>query len=444
MRILNENLVAQYDAALAETDQLLENYYPGDRGVRQPVHTLYVPADRYTPDLPKRFGQQALELVNEHGGMVELAKAVLSEDVYGEALTEQQISDVAAAVEQKLTTEPIEDLRLDFEDGFGHRSDEEEDAAAVEAGRALAKTWIAGADGDAVWPTPFAGIRFKCFEADVRHRGLATFDLFLAGLLDEYKNATGSYQIPEQLVLTLPKVTTVAQVEVMVAAAKELEKHYGLENGTINFEVQVETPQVILAADGTVPVAQLIGAGEGRVTSLHYGTYDYSASLGVAAAYQSMEHPVADYAKDVMQVAIAGTGVHISDGSTNILPIGDVEQVKKAWALHARLVTRHLRRGIYQGWDLHPAQLPTRYLATFAFYRSGFDAAATRLDNYVHAKDSAIMDEPATAKSLASYLERALGCGAVSAEEIESKAGVTLTQLTALARTGYMPQPASL
>ncbi len=436
MLTLNATLRAKYDQVLAEPYDLLATYSPGDRPVRQPVHTLYVPADRYTPDLPYQYGQQALELVEKHGGMRRLA-----DDVLGSSLNAELRQQVADAVVTKLNTEPIEDLRLDFEDGFGHRSDAEEDEWAEKAGRAVAQTWLTGAqESPKVSPTPFAGIRFKCFEQDTRRRALATLDLFLYGLLDEYKKATGSYQIPEMLVLTLPKVSTVAQVEVMVAAAKEIEQAYGLDEGTIKFEVQIETPQVIISQGGAFEVSHVIRAGEGRVTSLHYGTYDYSASCGVAAAYQSMEHPVADFAKDVMQVAIAGTGVHISDGSTNILPIGDEEQVRAAWALHARLVTRHLERGIYQGWDLHYAQLPTRFLATFAFYRKGFAAAATRLDNYVHQKDSAIMDEPATAKSLAAYLQRALSCGAVTGEEIEANAGVTLDQLAHLARTGYMPK----
>src|SRR5699024_8972432 len=168
--------------------------------------------------------------------------------------------------------------------------------------------------------------------------------------------------------LTLPKVSTVAQVEAMAFLAEKLEENHGLDAGRIRFEVQVETPQAIIAADGTHPVAQLIHAGKGRFCDLHYGTDDYSASLSVAAAYQSMEHPVADLAKDVMQVAVAGTGVELSDGSTNIIPAGDPENIAAAWELHARLVARHLSRGIYQGWDMHENQLVTRYLATFAFF----------------------------------------------------------------------------
>ncbi|WP_262107187.1 HpcH/HpaI aldolase/citrate lyase family protein [Arthrobacter sp. Marseille-P9274] len=405
---------ARIESELAATDELLAAAYPGERAERQPVHTVYVPADSFTPDLASRWGAEALAAVKEHGGLEQLAAS----------LGLREPAQLAELVRRKLESEPIEDLRLDFEDGYGHRPDAEEDAAAESAGRLVAEAVAAGT------APPFIGIRFKCFEAPTRARGLRTLDLFLGSLLE---HAGGV--LPDGLVLTLPKVSTVAQVRAMVIVCEELEHVHGLAAGRLRFEVQMETPQLILAADGTVPVAQLIHAGAGRVSSLHYGTYDYSASLGIAAAYQSMEHPAADYAKSVMQVAVAGTGVHLSDGSTNILPLGDAENVAVAWALHARLVRRHLERGIYQGWDLHAAQLPTRFLATYAFYRDGFEAAATRLKNYVHRIPSAIMDEPATARALARFIHRGLVCGAVEEAEFIRLADVSPAQLAALAHS---------
>ena len=205
-------------------------------------------------------------------------------------------------------------------------------------------------------------------------------------------------RLPGGFVVTFPKVTSVDQVEAMVLACEQVEQGVGLAEGAIRFEIQVETPQAICGPDGTALVARMVHASAGRCTSLHYGTYDYSASCGIAAAYQSMEHPAADHAKAVMQVAAAGTGVHLSDGSTNVLPVGDHDAVVSAWRLHGRLVRRSLERGYYQGWDLHPAQLPSRYLATYAFYREGLQPAGLRLKNYVGQVDSGVMDEPATAR----------------------------------------------
>ena len=409
MTALTEEDLAGIDSRLSGTDALLATEYPGDDGTRQPVHTLYVPADRYDAELPSRFGAEAAEAVAAFGGTAALAEAIGLGHLAGE---------LAPLVDAKLVAEPIEDLRLDFEDGYGARPDDEEDADAVLAAQRVAAAVSAG-----VAP-PFIGIRFKCFEAPTRRRGIRTLDRFLTALA-----AAGP--LPDGLILTLPKVTTVAQVEAMVSLCERFEERLGLATGRLRFEVQIETPQLIVAADGTIPVATLLHRGDGRISALHYGTYDYSASLQIAAAYQSMEHPAADYAKQVMQVAVAETGVRLSDGSTNVIPVGD--NADEAWKLHARLVRRSLERGYYQGWDLHAAQLPTRYLATYAFYREGFEAAARRLDNYLHGSDATIMDEPATARALARFVVRGLECGAVTEAEVRERSGATPAELTRLA-----------
>lgn len=401
--------LSRIDQHLASTDELLETVYPGDSGARQPVHTVYVAADRFTPDLAAQWGAQALAAVEAAGGMESLAAQV--------GIEPGLIGEVAGRVARKLATEPIEDLRLDFEDGYGDRGDVED----ADVADAVSKVSDAVASGSA---PPFIGIRFKCFEKPTRARGLRTLDLFIGGLLD----AGG---LPDGLVLTLPKVTTTAQVEAMVMAVQALERVHGLDAGRLRFEVQVETPQLVLGADGRSPLAQLPVVAPGRISGLHYGTYDYSASLGIAAGYQSMEHPVADLAKEIMQLAVAGTGIRLSDGSTNILPVG--ERAAEAWALHARLVRRSLERGYYQGWDLHPHQLATRYLATYAFYRHGYADAAARLRTYLAHEEGAVMDEPATARALAWFVLRGVQCGAIDADEVAADIGIRVDALTALA-----------
>jgi hypothetical protein len=201
----------------------------------------------------------------------------------------------------------------------------------------------------------------------------------------------------------------------------------------LRFEAQVETPQSILGPDGTALVARMVHAAGVRLTGLHYGTYDYSAYCGIAAGQQSLEHPVADHAKLVMQAAAAGTGVRLSDGSTNVLPVGDADQVARAWAIHHRLVRRSLERGYYQGWDLHPAQLPTRYAATYAFYREGLPQALGRLADYTGATMSGIADEPATARALAGFLLRGVDCGAVDQAEVAAGTGLGADDLYSIA-----------
>lgn len=406
---LSDADLSKIDQHLATTDDLLDTVYPGDSGSRQPVHTVYVPADRFTPDLAAQWGAQALAAVETAGGMEALAAQV--------GIEPGLIGEVAGRVARKLATEPIEDLRLDFEDGYGDRGDVED----ADVAHAASKVSDAVASGSA---PPFIGIRFKCFEKPTRARGLRTLDLFIGGLLD----AGG---LPDGLVLTLPKVTTTAQVEAMIIAVEALERVHGLDAGRLRFEVQVETPQLVLGADGRSPLAQLPVVAPGRISGLHYGTYDYSASLGIAAGYQSMEHPAADLAKEIMQLAVAGTGIRLSDGSTNILPVG--EGAAEAWTLHARLVRRSLERGFYQGWDLHPHQLPTRYLATYAFYRDGYPDSASRLRTYLAQEEGAVMDEPATARALAWFVLRGVQCGAIDADEVAADIGIRVDALTALA-----------
>ncbi|MFC0626214.1 DUF6986 family protein [Kribbella deserti] len=407
-------LADELDRRLAGADAELAARYPGDRGARQPVHTVYVPADRYDAGTVASWAAEARDILASHGGSAaELAEAL--------ELPPELTVEVYERVQAKLVREPIEDLRIDFEDGYGTRPDEQEDAAAIAAARALAESVRTAS------APPYHGLRIKSLEAPSRRRGVRTLDLFVGEL-------AGAGALTEGFVVTLAKVTSVEQVEAMVVVLAAVERSQGLPAGSLKFEIQVETPQAILGPDGTALVVPMISAGAGRVTGLHYGTYDYSASLGVAAAYQSMEHPVADHAKDVMQLAAAGTGVFVSDGSTNVLPVGDREAVRAAWRLHSRLVRRSLERGIYQGWDMHPGQLPSRFAATYLFYREGLKPAAARLRAYVGNGDSGYLDEPATAAALAGFLLRAVECGAVDQAEIDSLIGVDPTGLATLAR----------
>ncbi|MFD7454831.1 DUF6986 family protein [Kitasatospora sp. NPDC059827] len=405
---------AAVEALLAPVDADLARRYPGETGTRQPVHTVYVPADAFRTDTVREWGRQALEAFDTHAGTpAELARAL---GVADDAL----LADVHARVRAKLEREPVEDLRIDFEDGYGPRPDAEEDAAAVRAAELVAAA-VAGGSAP-----PYVGIRIKCMEAPVRARGIRTLELFLATLL-----ANGA--LPDGLVLTLPKVTYAEQVTALVRLLEDFERRAGLPAGRIGFEIQIETTQAILGPDGRATVARMIEAAEGRATGLHYGTFDYSASCGVSAAHQSMDHPVADHAKAVMQVAAAGTGVRLSDGSTNVIPTGTTEQVHAAWKLHHDLVRRSLARAYYQGWDMHPAHLPTRYVAVYSFYREGLAAAAARLAAYVAKAGGDVMDEPATARALSGYLLRGLDCGAVDPAEVTALTGLDRAQLDALA-----------
>lgn len=403
-------------ASLAGVDAELARRYPGDPGTRQPVHTVYVPGDAFGPQTVRAWGAAALEALDTHA-----PDAAALADLLG--LPAGLADTVRSRVRTKLQREPVEDLRIDFEDGYGVRADREEDAAVARAAAS-----VAGAVAEGAAP-PYLGIRMKGMEAAVRDRGIRTLDLFLTGLL------TAGGALPGGLRITLPKVVRTEQVAAMARLCAEFERAQHLPSGTLCFELQIETPPAVVGADGRATLARMIDAAGGRVTGLHYGTFDYSADCGIGPAHQTSDHPAADHAKAVMQAAAAGTGVRLSDGSCNVLPRGTEGQVHDAWRLHYRLVRRALVRGYYQGWDLHPGQLPTRYAAGYAFHREGLPQAADRLAAHAAGRSGAgeVLDEPATVRALAGQLLRGLDCGALDAQEVTSRTGLPREELHRLA-----------
>jgi citrate lyase beta subunit len=410
---LDDDFLTAVDQWLAPADAQA-GLFPGESNLRQPVHTVYVPADRYQTDTPQLWGEQALALLDEHAptparfaGITGLA-LVFADEVY-------------PRVRAKLGRQPVEDLRIDFEDGYGNQSDEDEDAAASAGGRALA-----GSTGTENAPL-LAGIRIKGLQANTRRRGLRTWELFV-------RAAVEGGGLPDRFVVTLPKVAHVAEVSTAVRICERLEQVHGLTAGALRFELQIEVPQAVVGPDGVATVARLVHATEGRCEGLHYGTYDFSAAAGVVAGEQSLEHPLADQAKLVMQLAAAQTGIRVSDGSTNVIPYGTFDAVRSAWRLHAGLVQRSLRRAIYQGWDMHPGHLATRYAATYDFYRGELQPSCARLAHYVGRASSGFLDEPATAMALASVVLRAVDCGACDDEEVAKATGLDRPALLALAR----------
>jgi citrate lyase beta subunit len=395
---LDESVYAELDRLLTPGDALRLVRYPGEWPERQPVHTCYVPADAVVPGLATTWGEAALAALEEHG---------LPELGLDAGLLEQVLPRVRA----KLATEPVEDLRVDAEDGYRGGPDREDDDVH-HAAAAVATDIAAG-----VAP-PSVGIRGKSLEAPTRRRGVRSLDLFLGTF------AGG------RAVVTLPKVSDVEQVAAFLPVLDALQAAHQV---TLDLELQIETPQAVLGPDGTAALARMVHVAGPRLIGLHYGTYDYSAALGIAAAHQASDHPAADLAKQLMQVAVAGTGAHAVDGSTNVLPVGSRDDVHAAWQLHARLVHRALVRGFYQGWDLHPAQLVTRYTATYAFFRAALPAAAARLAGYLERVEGGTLDEPATARALAAVLLRGLDCGALDEEEVSAAAGTDRPTLDRLA-----------
>jgi len=391
--------------------------HPVHTSRRQPIHTVYGGAHLFKADTAAKLGATALRVMNEHAPD---AGALAAAAGIPPALAER----VYARVKDKLTREPVEDFRLDFEDGYGNRPDAEEDGHA----RSAAAEVAAGATGGTL--PPFIGIRIKNLGDELRERALRTAHLFIDALLQQTSGT-----LPSNFVVTLPKITAASQVHALAEAFDRLEASHHLPPGALRMELMVETPYSIFDDRGAVALPMLVREGHGRVTGAHLGTYDYTASLGITAAYQHMRHPVCDFARGVMQVALAGTDVWLSDGATNVLPVGnDRAVIHRAWKLHYDDIRHSLENAFYQGWDLHPAQLVTRYAAVYAFFLESLDAASERLRNFIARAAQAtlvgeVFDDAATGQGLLNFFLRALNCGAVEEGEIGALTGLTLAEL---------------
>ena len=344
-------------------------------------------------------------------------------------------------VNEKLRREPVEDFRIDFEDGYGNRPDEEEDGHAASAAAEVAEGMTAGT------LPPFIGIRIKTFSEELRARSARTLDIFVSTLLEK-----SGGKLPENFVVTLPKITIPEQVSALVDIFELLESKTGLAGGSLKMEMMIETTQSIINSQGSINLPLLLQAARGRCVAAHFGTYDYTASCSITAAHQHMMHPSCDFAKHMMQVSFGGTGIWLSDGATNIMPVAphrfteggapltpeQIEEnrltVHRAWKLHYDHIQHSLRGAFYQGWDLHPAQLPTRYAAVYAFFLESLDAASERLRNFVEKAAKAtlvgdVFDDAATGQGLLNYFLRAINCGALTEDEAIELSGLTIAEL---------------
>jgi len=404
--------------------------YPGESGRRQPVHTVYGGAHLFKSDTAVRLGQLAVRSFEAFAPDAPTFAAALD-------LPPELADTIFARVGEKIAREAVEDFRIDFEDGYGTRPDAEEDGHVVAAAEEVAKGMAAGT------LSPFIGIRVKTFSEEFHARSIRTLDLFLTTLV----RASGG-KLPGNFVVTLPKIVTPEQVTAIVDIFDEIEPKLGLAAGSLKMEMMIETTQSIIASDGEIGMPRMLEAARGRCIAAHFGVYDYTASCSITAAYQDMLHPACDFARSMMQVSFGGTGVWLSDGATNIMPVAPhrgenltAEQmaenrsvVHRAWKLHYDHCRHSLSNAFYQGWDLHPGQLPTRYAAVFAFFLEGLDAASERLRNFVEKAAQAtlvgdIFDDAATGQGLLNYFLRAINCGAVTEQEALDLTSITLDEL---------------
>jgi citrate lyase beta subunit len=461
---LTTDATREISARLGEANRAFAARYPGESFRRQPVHTVYGGAHLFKSDTTQRLGALARRALETYApnfavfaralelpGHEELPDSVADDSSVRAAVERDEAGfrgehpgvwlahKVYARVLEKLGREPVEDFRIDFEDGYGNRRDAEEDGHAESAARALAYGMGAGT------LPPFVGIRIKPFTEELFARAARTLDIFVSSCLED------AGALPENFVVTLPKVTVPEQVSALADIFDEFECSAGLRAGSLKMELMVETTQSVINHRGECALPLLVAAARGRCTAAHFGTYDYTASCQITAAHQHMTHPACDYARHAMQVALAGTGVWLSDGATNIMPVPvhrapeggalDEEQegenrraVHRAWRLHYEHTRHSLANAFYQGWDLHPAQLPTRYAAVYTFFLESLGPASERLSNFVEKAARAtlvgdVFDDAATGQGLLNYFLRATNCGALTEEEAVRLSGLTVEEL---------------
>lgn len=463
---LTDASTGSINARLSESNREFVQRYPGETGKRQPVHTVYGGAQLFRADSAQRLGALARRSLDQFApDFIVFAKAIglpgtgqLPEsgteaeelatqlEIQPELIRQEHKATwlahtIYGRVAEKLRREPVEDFRIDFEDGYGNRPDDEEDNHAAAAASEVAQGML-----DSTLP-PFIGIRIKPFNEELKARSIRTLDIFVSTLLEK-----SGGKLPDNFVVTLPKITIPEQAKALADLFELLEQKTGLAAGSLKLELMIETTQSIINGRGEINLPQLLAASRGRCVAAHFGTYDYTASCSITAAHQHMMHPACDFAKHMMQVSFGGTGVWLSDGATNIMPVAphrfveggprltqeQIEEnrtvVHRAWKLHYDHVQHSLTNGFYQGWDLHPAQLPTRYAAIYAFFLESLDAASERLKNFVEKAAKAtlvgdIFDDAATGQGLLNYFLRAINSGAITQEEAVDLSGLTVAEL---------------
>ena len=429
-------------ARLSADNRAFAQRYPGERLTRQPVHIVYGGAHLFRADTARRLGAIALRSLDDHAPTcTAFARAIglpgaaeLPEGAALEAALAQPLDTLRAGapdlwlasatydrVRAKLLREPVEDYRLDFEDGFGERPDAEEDATAAAAAGEIARGLREGLLPGSI------GLRLKSLSEESKARSARTLDIVVSTIVEQ------AGALPPGFVITLPKVSIPAQVTALVELLRLLEASNGLAAGTIAIELMIESTQALLTGDGRTTLPSLLAAADGRCRGVHLGVYDYTASANITAQHQGAEHPACELARNLIQIALSGTGACFADGPTTLIPVGATDVVHRAWRQSYRAIQRALIGGFYQGWDLHPAQLPVRYAACYAFFLIGAQAAGERLGNFIRKAGQATMvgnvfDDAATGQGLLNFFLRALNCGAITLAEVQAT-GLTLEEI---------------
>lgn len=424
---------------------------------RHPIHVVYGGANLFRANTPKKLGEIALQYVKTYApNFAHFAKAMWmpgaenlpvdedsiktiedrliknSSDVKKENFPAWLAWTVYQRTIEKLKKEPVEDFRIDFEDGYGFRADEEEDKDAILASAELAKSI------NSKQISPFCGFRTKSFSRETFKRAIRTLKIFLLNLIEKTQG-----KIPEDFVVTLPKICKPEEVEILAILLEKIEEETHLEKGKVKIEIMVETPQAILDKDGRINLHRIVRAGNRRVVAAHFGAFDYTASFGISGIHQHLKHDACNLARQIMQIALSPLGIRLSDSVTIEMPIPphkgenlslaqileNKAVVHQAWQKHFNNITFSLSNGFYQSWDLHPAQLVARYASVYTFFLLSFEEQAKRLKNFIQKATQAsvtgnIFDDAASANGILNFFRQGLACGALKESEVFESTGL--------------------
>lgn len=391
----------------------------------EPSQALYVGAHRFDA----RFAERARD-----AALAQLAAQAPDDASFGEAMgiAGGTAGLVRRRTIDRLTNAPVDDVRVDFEDGYGVHPDAEEDAVGRQVGADFVRIAASSA-------APGLGVRLKPLGMETRARSVRTLEVLLRSIASEAQR-TGA--APASLTVCIAKVALPEHAGLAATTLATLERSLGLPDGFATIEPMLEHPQAIMGRDGRVIVRDIVDAGAGRVRAVQFGVYDYTASLGVPSSHQHLRHPACDLARGLVQMSLADTGVRLVDGSTALLPLapdgatadGARAAVHAGWRRHADDVRHSLAHGWYQGCDLHPTQLASRWAAVLEFYLAGLDASAARLSRFLAKAEQATVvgaqfDDAATVQGLLHYFARAVAAGAVDAAEVQARAGLAAADL---------------
>ncbi len=397
--------------SLAQDDEIKLRF----SDIRYPIHTFYGGAHLFKRDSFEKIKRIAQGIFNDYCEESERFYSIFTRP--DAPVSKNTAEKVYHKIHKKIEEEPVEDYRIDFEDGYGYRSDEEEDEHAISAATETAEIIKNGA-----LPSIF-GIRIKPIAPGTAQRAVRTLELYLTTLLNLTDN-----KLPPAFVVTLPKVSRAEQLSVLNDILHKLEMRNHLPKNSILTEVMIETPEAIAEKY----MAKIVQVGGNRLLGGHLGVYDLNSSFGVSASFQEMQHPSCDYARVLMKIILGRSGIRCVDGVTNVMPVApnkatlsaplavhlheeNVATVIAGWQKAYSDIRHSLRMGFYQGWDLHPAQIISRLAAVYIFFLNEYPLAAKRMKQFL--KNSAqpsvhkgIFDDAASGYGLLLFFRYGFEC----------------------------------